>query len=102
MKKIINDKMYNTETANYIGSHRSDCYKNDFRYFEEDLYQKKTKEFFLYGEGGAMTKYAEYVQGCGYTYGEKIIPLSEDEAKEWVEENMDVDDYIELFGECEE
>jgi hypothetical protein len=49
-----------------------------------------------------MTKYAEYVQGCGYTYGEKIIPLSEDEAKEWVEENMDVDDYIELFGECEE
>ena len=41
--------MYNTETANYIGSHRSDCYKNDFRYFEEDLYQKKTKEFFLYG-----------------------------------------------------
>ena len=32
----------------------------------------------------------------------KIIPLSEDEARDWVEEHMDVDDYIELFGECEE
>ena len=58
--------------------------------------------FFLYGEGGAMTKYAKYVEGCGYTDGEKIIPLSEDEARDWVEEHMDVDDYIELFGECEE
>ena len=49
-----------------------------------------------------MTKYAKYVEGCGYTDGEKIIPLSEDEARDWVEEHMDADDYIELFEECEE
>ena len=103
MKKIVEGKMYNTETATYIGRYRTDTMsRRDFRYLEEELYQKRTKEFFLYGEGGAMTKYAKYVEGCGYTDGEKIIPLSEDEARDWVEEHMDVDDYIELFGECEE
>lgn len=103
MKKIINGKLYNTETAKCVaGNWTGSLSKRDFNYFEEGLYQKKTKEFFLYGEGGAATKYAEYVKGCGYTYGEKIIPLSEDEAKEWAEANMDVEDYIELFGECEE
>lgn len=103
MKKIIEGKMYNTETATYIGSYRTDTMgKRDFHYLEEDLYQKRTKEFFLCGEGGAMTKYAKYVEGCGYTYGEKIIPLSENEAKDWMEGHMDVSDYVELFGECEE
>ena len=47
-------------------------------------------------------KYAEYVEGCGSTYGEKIIPITEDEAKEWVEKYLTVDEYIKIFGECEE
>ena len=34
--------------------------------------------------------------------GEKIIPLTEAEAKNWVERYGDVDTYIELFGEVEE
>ncbi len=48
MKKIINGKRYDTETAKLIGS---DGYSNpsDFNYWSEDLYQKKTGEFFLYG-----------------------------------------------------
>lgn len=103
MKKVINGKMYNTETATCIGCKCTNALsQRDFRYREEKLYQKRTKEFFLYGEGGALTEYAEYVTGCGYTYGEKIIPLSEEEAKEWVEKNMDADEYVKLFAECEE
>ena len=54
MKKIINGKMYNTETACLMGEH-SNCYgPNDFRCCSEQLYQKRTKEFFMYGSGGAM------------------------------------------------
>lgn len=34
--------------------------------------------------------------------GEKIIPLTEEEVKNWVEQNGDIDTYIELFGEVEE
>lgn len=51
MKKIIEGKMYNTETATYIGRYRTDTMsRRDFRYLEEELYQKRTKEFFLCGE----------------------------------------------------
>lgn len=45
MKQIINGKLYNTETASYIGSNRSDCYRSDFHYFEEELYRKKQRNF---------------------------------------------------------
>ena len=100
MKKIIEGKMYNTETATYIGRYRTDTMsRRDFRYLEEELYQKRTKEFFLCG---AMYKYGKFGVGCGYTVCVKILPLSVVVAMYWVEEHMDVDDYIELFGECEE
>lgn len=56
----------------------------------------------MYGSGGALTRYAEYVEGCGRTYGENIIPLTEDGAKAWVEKYLTVDKYIRIFGECEE
>ena len=36
MKKIVEGKMYNTETATYIGRYRTDTMsRRDFRYLEE-------------------------------------------------------------------
>ena len=102
MSKIIrNGRLYDTDTADYLGTFTSPHYRNDFNYYTEDLYRKKNGEFFLSGEGGGLTKYAErFVDGRGY--GHAIIPLSDDEAKSWVEQNLDADDYIELFGEPED
>ncbi len=101
MKQIINRKMYNTETASEIDYHSNGYYTNDFNYICETLYKKKTGEFFLYGEGGPNTEYAE--RCCdGWCGGEKITPLTEDEAKDWLEKNSDGDTYIEVFGEPEE
>lgn len=102
MKKIINGKMYDTETAEVKGEYTSRYSVSDFKYFKEILYQKKTGEFFLYGEGGGLSPYKEVVEDHGATYGEKIILLSEDEAKKWAEEKISVDEYIDLFGEVEE
>lgn len=34
--------------------------------------------------------------------GKKIVPISEDEAKTWIERYCDVDTYVELFGAVEE
>ena len=51
MKKIINGRKYDTETAKHIGS-RSEGQPGNFEYFTEDLYLKKTGEFFLLGDGG--------------------------------------------------
>lgn len=102
MRKIINGKMYNTETATVIDSYENMRNKRDYGYCEELLYRKKTGEFFLYGHGGAASKYAEIQADRKRCSGEKIIPLTEQQAKAWVEQYSDVDTYIELFGEVEE
>ena len=46
MKKIINGKRYDTSTAILIGSARYS--HGDLEYLTEELYRKKTGEFFLY------------------------------------------------------
>ena len=101
MKKIINRKKYDTETAKELGGNSNGMGRGDFRYIAETLYQKKNGEFFLHGAGGAMTEYAEsYADGRGF--GERIIPITEEEARDWVEKNLDAEDYEEIFGEVEE
>lgn len=97
MKKIIDGKRYDTETAKEIGSDDYPGGRTDFHYWCETLYQKKTGEFFIYGEGHGMSRYAKrYPDGWGW--GEKIIPLSYDEAREWVENHLDAATYEEVFG----
>ena len=46
MKKIIDGKMYDTETAQYICGYNTED-KNDPDYKEEHLYRKKNGEFFV-------------------------------------------------------
>ena len=101
MKKIINGKKYDTETAKLIGADSYGGSKSDFNYWEEALYKKVTGEFFLYGEGGAKSKYGIPI-GDMWGYGEKIIPLTLSEAKAWAEEHMSVDNYESVFGIVEE
>ena len=101
MKKIINNKLYNTESAKLVGEFQSTYAVNDFHYYEEELYLKKTGEFFLYGNGNGLSPYAErYIDGMGP--GEKIIPLNEDQARQWAEDNLDPDDYMRFFEIDEE
>lgn len=102
MKKIINGKRYDTETADLVAQDYADCQKNDFHFWWEGLYKKKTGEFFLHGEGGAMSKYATHNSSGGSGWGEVIIPLSLSEAKRWAENHMCGDKYEALFGAVEE
>lgn len=97
MKRIINGKRYDTDTATHIAKYESDHGVGDFHYYREDLYLKKTGEFFLWGEGGGLSPYAAAYPGGGWQYGEKIVPLTLDEAKSWVEKIEDPDLYEELF-----
>ena len=101
MKKIINGKKYDTETATKLGTYWNGYGTSDFHYLDEALYQKKTGEFFLFGDGGAMTKYAER-DGDGYSGGTKIIPVSEEEARDWAERHLSADKFEDIFGEVAE
>lgn len=102
MRKIINKKMYDTETAEWVEEFENTPYKSNYQYYVETLYRKKTGEFFLHGCGNAASPYAEVRADRMRSPGEKIIPLTEAEAKNWMEQYGDVDTYIELFGEVEE
>lgn len=99
MKKIINGKVYNTETAQEAGSWSNHLSVRDFSRCDETLYRKRTGEFFLHGEGGPMTKYAEPGNGNMRGPGETIRPLSFDEAREWAEEKLSAEEYEQIFGE---
>ena len=101
MKKIINGRMYNTDTAELMGEWYNGLSRTDFWYCEEKLYLKKTGEYFLYGRGGARSRWSEWVCNC-VGEGEGIIPLTITMAKEWAECNLSADEYEEIFGEVEE
>ena len=101
MKKVINGKLYNTQTAQSHASRDNHCLPNDFHYVEEPLYRKKTGEFFLYACGGALSIYAEHF-ARGSRGSSRIVPLTEAEAREWAESYADADSYIEIFGAVEE
>lgn len=101
MKKIINGRLYNTETAKKLAEYQSSCPCSDFEYFEETLYQKRTGEYFLAGRGNALSKYSEVYAGASHS-GERITPISYAQAQQWAESRLDADTYIKLFGEPEE
>ena len=102
MKKIIAGKKYDTETAKALGEYWNGFGFNDFAYVSETLYLKRTGEFFLHGVGGASSKYSQRIGNNSYCSGERIIPLSEAEAREWAEEHLECDEYEKIFGEVEE
>jgi hypothetical protein len=96
MKRIINGKVYDTDTSKYISRYSVNT-ADSFDYFSEALYRKKTGEFFLLGEGGARTVYAVHTEGYNWRGGSKIIPLSPGAARDWAEEHLSPDKYAEIF-----
>lgn len=99
MKQIIKNKLYNTETAQYLGC---DAGGDGFGRWCEELYLKRTGEFFLYGEGGPRTQYAVSNGDNSWSGGDRIIPLSAAAAREWAEKHLDADGYAGIFGMPEE
>ena len=102
MKKIINGKLYDTETAKFLANYDNGKGYSNFGWVTECLYRKKTGEFFLHGQGGAASKYAKSVGLNSWEEGERIMPLSYDEARKWAEDSLDADEYMDIFGAPEE
>lgn len=101
MKKIINGRLYNTETSVVLAKRESGYFYGDYRSFEEILYKKSTGEYFLYGTGGALSKYAMEAGG-DIMAGENIFPLTEEEATQWAEKYLTCEQYVSIFGEVKE
>lgn len=100
MKKYINNKQYNTETAKPVGRWDNGYPWNDFNHCREELFKKKTGEYFLYGQGGAFTAYRDY-DGDMTCSGEDITPFSYKQARQWAEEHLTSDEYESEFVKIE-
>ena len=102
MKKIINGKLYNTETAKEVGTYKGDWFEDDCYFSEHSLYVKKNAEWFLLGKGESLYYYNEDSHYGELEDGYILYPISIERAKVWVEKYMDVDTYVKFFGEVEE
>lgn len=96
MKKVIDCKLYDTETADLIHSWNNGYYGSDFKRCEEDLYRTKKGTYFLHGSGGPMSAYAESC-GNGMCGGENIDVLTPDAAAQWLEQRDAVDELQKYF-----
>ena len=101
MKKVRNGVLCNTQTSTKIGSWEYSS-GEDFSYCYEALYRTKSGRFFLYGQGGPRSKYAQMSGPNSWSGGEAIELLAPEDAREWAEEYLDGDEDIAAFGEPEE
>lgn len=85
MKKIIEGKLYNTETAELIGWFSTGGYSlSDGHYISQDIYRSKGGQYFLYIVGGGLTEYA--IRSNGTLSGSEDIKLiDEKEIADWLE-----------------
>ncbi len=88
MRKVINRKMYDTDTATLVAEKTE--YDNEQPYSKVTLYKKKTGEFYFLCE-----KFAEDKSVW-------IEPILEDEAKDFAEKVLSGDQYEAIFGKVEE
>ena len=100
MKKVIEGKLYNTDTAKLIGEWSND--ESGLNYLMESLYLTKSGAYFLHGEGGPNTRYSVSIGNSSWSGGEKIQPMSPLSAREWAEKYLTVSEYEKAFGEPEE
>jgi hypothetical protein len=84
MKKVIDRKLYNTDTAELIHTHSfGSC--RDFGYFVEELYITKSGRFFVAGKGGARSRWGRRVDQNTWSGSSGIEGLSKEEALTWCE-----------------
>jgi len=97
MRKVIEGKLYNTETAEMVATDSYSHY-GDRGYWSQEIYRTKRGNWFLCGEGGAMSKYAQAIGQNEVGGGSAIIPLTEGEALAWLEDHTeDSEAYEEYF-----
>ena len=99
MKKVvINGKVYNTETAELLHKWSNGYYYTGFKLAcREALYRTKRGAYFLAGEGGALSKYAQS-HGNMRSGGGGITPLDEAGAIKWLEHHDGANVLMEHFS----
>jgi hypothetical protein len=100
MKAVINGVRFDTEKATLIGSAQSaHASSRDFGHWEADLYKTpKSGRYFLAGEGGPMSRFAESTGQNSWSGGSGIQPMDESDAFEWAQQYLTTEEVEEAFA----
>lgn len=85
MRKVINGKIYNTDTALEICDLKCNCYCSDFGFHETKLYRTPKGRYFIAGHGNAASMWASRVDSNSSGPGRGLRPVSNAEALEYAE-----------------
>lgn len=85
MKRVIDGKVYDTETATAICELACHYYQGDFNWHDTRLYRTQRGAYFLAGDGGPMSMWAVPEGSNGYSGGSGLSVIDADEAREHAE-----------------
>lgn len=98
MIKIIHKKRYDTATATEVAAASNGYGRNNFKHQRETLYITESGSWFLHGEGGPLSKYAEHY-GNHKSDGEDLREMTPDEAYVWLESNQRIEAIDRYFAD---
>lgn len=99
MKKVVDGKVYNTETAELVHEWSNGRYGNDFRYRGKDLYRTKKGNWFLLHEGGPMTDMAKSCGDNSFCGSRDIEPISEKDVIGFLESHDGAEVILKYFSD---
>jgi hypothetical protein len=100
MKAIINGKRFDTATATLIGDASYPGSQTDFQWWRAGLYKTpRSGQFFLAGQGGPMTRWAQPIGNQGMTGGEGVVPMTLEEARDWAERYLTIAEVEAAFSD---
>lgn len=100
MRKVLNGKLFDTKSAEFLCEH-SFSNPSDFKNVSESLYKSPNGQFFIKYSGGPMSEYGVRCGQNELSGSSGIRLVSDDEAKVFFEAHGTSDDYVKAFGEPE-
>jgi len=101
MRAVINGLRYDTDKAVLIGEAGYSGSYSDFQWWEAGLYRTpRAGRYFLAGSGGPMTRWARSIGFNGRTGSSGVFPMTPEEAREWAERYLIVDEVEKGFAEA--
>lgn len=98
MKRVIEGRRFDTETATLLASVSSTETRTSYSWWTEGLYRTpRSGAYFLAGEGHARSRYAVNLGGGQWGPGERIEPMTEAEAFAWAQRELPADQVEALF-----
>ena len=98
MKKVIDDKLYDTELAEKVCSWENGYPSDDFKRLDGALYRTRNGAWFMVHSGGAKT---EYARQCGNSFyaGTILEPVNDCDAFEVLSEHGDLEGLQKYFSD---